>query len=163
MQWWTIFSTDLSTFWEIWVKLHKVFEQGFYSALSWLFLTILLMTKLYIRNAWVIKFLSICVDLMLSLWSETHLSVKNSNILKLHRLTVGCPSRIPDSSLAKTIKLFTLLNGILPNVIISHMTTPKLQMSDACVKRRSMDASGAVHLIAIKPPWKHTDTHTDNF
>ena len=29
----------------------------------------------------VIKFLSICIDLILSLWSETHLSVKNSNIL----------------------------------------------------------------------------------
>ena len=38
------------------------------------------MMKLYIRNIWVIKFLSICIDLILSLWSETHSSVKNSNI-----------------------------------------------------------------------------------
>ena len=36
--------------------------------------------KLCIRNVWVIKFLSICIDLILSLWSETHSSVKNSNI-----------------------------------------------------------------------------------
>ena len=39
-------------------------------------LTVLLMMKLYIRNVWVIKFLSICIDLILSLWSETHSSVK---------------------------------------------------------------------------------------
>ena len=39
------------------------------------------MMKLYIRNVWVIKFLSIWIDLILSLWSETHPSaVKNSNI-----------------------------------------------------------------------------------
>ena len=54
------------------------FEEGFYSALSWwkCYLTVLLMMKLYIWNVWVIKFLSICIDLILSLWSETHLSVK---------------------------------------------------------------------------------------
>ena len=39
------------------------------------------MMKLYIRNVWVIKFLSICIDLILSLWSEKHSSVKNPNIL----------------------------------------------------------------------------------
>ena len=39
------------------------------------------MMKLYIWNVWVIKFLLICIDLILSLqlWSETHSSVKNSN------------------------------------------------------------------------------------
>ena len=40
------------------------------------FLTVLLMMKWYIRNVWVIKFLSIWTDLILSLWSETHSSVK---------------------------------------------------------------------------------------
>ena len=42
--------------------------------------------KLYIRNVWVIKFLSICIDLILSLWSETHSSVKiqTFTIFKVH-------------------------------------------------------------------------------
>ena len=40
--------------------------------------------KLYIRNVWVIKFLSICIDLILSLWSETHSSVKNSNFMVVY-------------------------------------------------------------------------------
>ena len=43
------------------------------------------MMKLYIRNVWVIKFLSICFDPILSLRSETHSSVKNSNFLKEER------------------------------------------------------------------------------
>ena len=34
----------------------------------------------YIRNVWVTKNLWICIDLILSLWSKTHSSVKNSNI-----------------------------------------------------------------------------------
>ena len=44
------------------------------------FLTVLMIKKLYIRHVWVIKFLSICIDLILSLPSETHSSVRNSNI-----------------------------------------------------------------------------------
>ena len=44
------------------------------------FLTVLLMRKSYVRNVWIIKFLSICIDLILSSWSETHSSVKNSNM-----------------------------------------------------------------------------------
>ena len=39
------------------------------------------MMKLYIQNVWVIKFLSISIDLILSFWSEMHSSVKNSNII----------------------------------------------------------------------------------
>ena len=35
--------------------------------LYYLFLTVLLMMKLYIRNVWVIMFLSICINLILSL------------------------------------------------------------------------------------------------
>ena len=31
--------------------------------------------------------MSICIDLILSLWSETHSSVKNSNISKEEKLT----------------------------------------------------------------------------
>ena len=45
------------------------------------FLTVPLMMKFYLRNVWVIKFLSICIVLILSLWSETHSLVKNSNTL----------------------------------------------------------------------------------
>ena len=45
-------------------------------------LTVLLMMKLYVRNVWLIKFLSIWIDLILSLWSETHSSVKKK-IIKL--------------------------------------------------------------------------------
>ena len=50
-------------------NLYKVFEEGFYSALSWLKMFEFLTDE----------FLSICIDLILSLWSETHSSVKNSN------------------------------------------------------------------------------------
>ena len=46
------------------------------------FLTIPLMMKLYIRKCLGNKNLSICVDRILSVWSETHSSVKCSNILK---------------------------------------------------------------------------------
>ena len=38
--------------------------------------------KLYIRNVWVIKFLSIWIDLILSLWSETHSSVKQLKLFQ---------------------------------------------------------------------------------
>ena len=41
-----------------------------------------------IRNVWV-KNLSICINLILSLWSETHLSVKNSNIFIQQAATRG--------------------------------------------------------------------------
>ena len=41
------------------VSLKQFFQEGFYSALSWL---------------------SICIDLILLLWSETHSLVENSNI-----------------------------------------------------------------------------------
>ena len=44
--------------------------------------------KLYIRNVWVIKFFSICIDIILSLRSETHSLVKNSNII-VHSLITG--------------------------------------------------------------------------
>ena len=41
------------------------------------------MMKLYILNVWVTKELVdlYCIDLNLSLWSETHSSVKNANIV----------------------------------------------------------------------------------
>ena len=56
-----------------------------------LFVTVLLMMKLYIRNVWVKEIWSICINLILSLWSETHSSVKNSNIILVSYLRQDPP------------------------------------------------------------------------
>ena len=69
-----LFGKDRNS-WRMGFCLMKVFQEWFYSALSWL------KCLNFWPTSWVIKNLLICIDLILSLWSEAPSSVKNSNIL----------------------------------------------------------------------------------
>ena len=95
-------------------------------------LTVLLMMKLYVRNVWVIKNLSICIDLILSVLSEMHSSVKiqtvsilrvqNKNLLENFFCLVG-PSLSPliISSFARAIVVIKL--GMLVFQILCCLVT----------------------------------------
>ena len=74
---------------------------------------------------------------------------KNKN-----RLTYGHGRRRPFEIDSITSSFAISQNGRSPYVITSQHKIPKLQTSDAFVNFLCFIASGAVHLIAILPPYK---------
>ena len=122
------------------ITLSPRFHHQYYGIKETL-LTALLMMKLCIQNVWVVMFLSICIDLILSLCSQAHCPVKNSNVLipyldTTHTTNPPCTyTRLTSHSHPRFYQtpygidlIFFLVFKPPPAVADSHGMNTKLQM-----------------------------------